>query len=209
MTQSRRLTLLSLLTLVPVAVMWVIMFGPQPFNFWIMMTLSQCAMITAAWILSPGLKNHFGVSIKEGGIGLAAAVLLYGVFLLGNALSGMLFDFAGTEIQDIYSVRSQGQAVVIGMALLIIGPGEEIYWRGLIQRTLSDRLGARTGLIIATILYSVVHIAALNFMLVGAAAVCGLFWGLLYLWRKSLFAAVVSHTVWDIMVMVLFPIGQG
>jgi membrane protease YdiL (CAAX protease family) len=43
-------------------------------------------------------------------------------------------------------------------------------------------------------------------MLIGAAAVCGLFWGLLYQWRKNIFTVIVSHAVWDVVVMVLFPI---
>jgi hypothetical protein len=42
-------------------------------------------------------------------------------------------------------------------------------------------------------------------MLVLAAAVCGLFWGVLYLRTGSILLVAVSHTLWDIAVFVLFP----
>jgi membrane protease YdiL (CAAX protease family) len=44
-------------------------------------------------------------------------------------------------------------------------------------------------------------------MLIMAAFVCGLVWGLVYrLWPKQLFALIVSHAVWDALVFVVWPI---
>ena len=55
--------------------------------------------------------------------------------------------------------------------------------------------------------YALVHIWALNFMLVVSAAVVGGVWGLLYrLWPKSLWTLIVSHAVWDVVVFLIFPI---
>ena len=42
-------------------------------------------------------------------------------------------------------------------------------------------------------------------MLVLAAAVCGLFWGYLYMRTGSALLVVVSHTVWDIAVFLIVP----
>ena len=42
-------------------------------------------------------------------------------------------------------------------------------------------------------------------MLVLAAMVCGIFWGLLYLRFESPLINMVSHTVWDIAVFIVFP----
>ena len=39
-----------------------------------------------------------------------------------------------------------------------------------------------------------------------AAAVCGLFWGLLYLREGSLVPVMISHALWDVMTFVLFPL---
>ena len=46
-----------------------------------------------------------------------------------------------------------------------------------------------------------------NFMLVMAALVAGAVWGLIYrLCPKALFALIVSHALWDVLVFVLIPI---
>ena len=133
--------------------------------------------------------------------------MLYAVFVVANEISVWLFDFAKGDVQSIYAIRDQAQATWIALLLLfIIGPGEEIYWRGLIQDALVERLGPLKGLLIASACYALVHVVAWNFMLIGAAAVCGLFWGLLYHWRKNIYTVFVSHSVWDVVVMVLFHI---
>ena len=197
-----------LLTLIPVALMWVVIFAWQPVNFWLLMTLAQCGMITMALALRYRQITAKKITLTEAAIGLGSAVLLYVIFVVANEISVFLFDFARNDIQNIYAIRDQAQARWIALLLLfIIGPGEEIYWRGLIQDTLVERLGPLKGVLIASACYALVHVVAWNFMLIGAAAVCGLFWGLLYQWRKNIFTVIVSHAVWDVVVMVLFPIG--
>jgi hypothetical protein len=198
---------LVLLTLVPVALMWVVIFAWQPLNFWLLMTLAQGGMITIALALRYQQIKPKGITLTETAIGLGSALLLYGIFFVANEVSVLLFDFARDDIQNIYAIRDQAQATWIALLLLfIIGPGEEIYWRGLIQGTLVERLGPVKGVLITSACYALVHVVAWNFMLLGAAAVCGLFWGLLYQWRKNIYTVILSHAVWDVVVMVLFPI---
>jgi membrane protease YdiL (CAAX protease family) len=89
--------------------------------------------------------------------------------------------------------------------LLIIGPGEELFWRGFLQRNMSLQFGRILGFILTTVVYAGVHVASGNIMLVLAALVCGIFWGWLYLRYQSMIINVVSHTLWDISVFMLFP----
>jgi membrane protease YdiL (CAAX protease family) len=42
-------------------------------------------------------------------------------------------------------------------------------------------------------------------MLILAAAVCGVFWGGLYLRFRSPLLNIVSHTLWDLLVFVILP----
>jgi len=51
-----------------------------------------------------------------------------------------------------------------------------------------------------------VHLTTGNPLLIGAALVAGLFWGGLYLWQGSILTIVVSHTLWDILVFLIFPL---
>ncbi len=89
----------------------------------------------------------------------------------------------------------------------MIGPAEEIFWRGYVQNALSKRWNPNTGFIVTTLVYALVHIWSFNFMLVMAALVVGAIWGLAYrLYPQKLGALIVSHAVWDVAVFVLFPI---
>jgi hypothetical protein len=87
-----------------------------------------------------------------------------------------------------------------------MGPAEEIYWHGFVQRTLGLRLDAIRGVLLTPAVYAAVHISGFNFMLVMAAGVCGLFWGILYQREKSLIPVIISHSLWDVIIFVLFPL---
>ena len=74
------------------------------------------------------------------------------------------------------------------------------------RESLSERFGPTAGLFLTTAVYSLVHIVALNFMLLVAAAVCGLFWGWLYQREQSLIPVILSHSIWDVIIFVIFPL---
>jgi hypothetical protein len=87
-----------------------------------------------------------------------------------------------------------------------IGPGEELYWRGLIQRAFSDKKGAYIGLSVASLAYALVHIPTFNLPLILTALIGGLVWGSLYKFTNSLTPGIVSHVLWDLMIFVLLPL---
>ncbi|MDD5309360.1 MAG: type II CAAX endopeptidase family protein [Deltaproteobacteria bacterium] len=196
-----------LATLPVVAVLWTVMFAWKPLDFWLVMVFSQACMIAAAMRLDPDLLRDLRPALAPAALGLGSAAILYGVFVAGHAVSTRLLPFAGGQIADIYAVRDEWRASIVGALLfLVIGPGEEIYWRGLVQGELSKAWGTRAGVLVTAALYAGVHLPSRNFMLVAAALVCGLFWGLMYAWKRSLLANVVSHAVWDVLVMIVLPI---
>ena len=54
---------------------------------------------------------------------------------------------------------------------------------------------------------ALVHIWAMNFMLVAAAAVVGGVWGLIYRFRPDLlWTLIISHALWDVLVFLVWPI---
>ena len=90
--------------------------------------------------------------------------------------------------------------------LFITSPGEEIFWRGFVQKRFVERFGARKGWLIASAVYAAVHIASGNFMLTMAALVAGLFWGWLYQRERNLVPCIVSHALWTVTIFILLPI---
>lgn len=194
-------------TLFSAAILWYLMFVIKPFNFWIEMSLSILFLVLMAFIADKAIF-HFGkLKLRYILVGVISALVLYGIFYAGNIISGYLFPFKDAQISLVYSNKSNANITLIGLLLLfIIGPGEEIYWRGFIQNTLSKRLGHTKGYLISVLLYSATHIVTGNFMLIIAALVCGLFWGWLYKKEKSLIPVLISHAIWDLTIFVLFPL---
>ena len=66
--------------------------------------------------------------------------------------------------------------------------------------------GSWAGFLIATLVYAGVHAWSGNFMLVMAALVAGLAWGLMVLRFRNLWPGLISHAIWDLVIFVLLPI---
>lgn len=198
-------------TIVLAAVLWAVMFSPltAPYvNFWWMMTASALTLS----ILSTCFNRDWWHAVRFGwgevlaGVGIAAA--LWGIFWTGDKVSSWLFDFARPQVDLIYGMKEGESLWLLSLLMLVlIGPAEEIFWRGYVQRTLSARWSPDAGFAVTTLVYALVHAASCNFMLVMAAAVAGVVWGGLYrLFPRRLGAIIVSHAVWDVAVFVWFPI---
>lgn len=139
-------------------------------------------------------------------VGLGSAAALYGIFQVGDRLTRRLLPTAGRDIEAVYQLRATAPRARIALALAsVIGPGEELFWRGLIQRSLQPRFGRLGAALVASGVYAAVHAVSENLTLTGAAGVAGLFWGLLYAGEQRLPALIVSHVAWDIWIFLIAP----
>lgn len=192
-------------------VLWGIMFSPWTvplIDFWTVMSISALLLTVTGVYLGRHWRTQFVFSPVEIGIGIISAAVLWFIFYMGHFFSTLLFDFATPQIGSIYAIKAGKSPILIGLLLLfLIGPAEEIFWRGYLQRTLIIHYGENRAWIFASLAYALVHIWAFNFMLLMAALICGIFWGALYRWRKNLTATIVSHALWDVAVFLWFPLG--
>lgn len=193
------------------AVLWTIMFSPWTaphVNFWVMMTCSGAALTLYSTWARPGWWKDIHIGVSDIALGTALAAGLWGIFWIGEYLSTLLFDFARPQVDSIYGMKDGENPIVLTMLmLLIIGPAEEIFWRGYIQNSLSARWNPDIGFVATTLIYGLVHISKFNFMLIMAAVVAGAVWGLAYrLFPERLGAIIISHALWDCAVFIWFPI---
>jgi len=186
--------------------------GIGPFDFWWWMSLNAVVVMAYNFITDRSYLKLIKDDLKTGLVkkiflGVASAVLLYGFFYAGNEVSRVIFPFAEGGINHVYAFKEG--ASVLRMALLmifLIGPGEEIFWRGFLQRHWQKRFGSLKGYWLAALLYALVHLASGNVMLVLAAGVCGLFWGAMFSRYRSVVLLMVSHIVWDLMIFLIWVI---
>lgn len=192
--------------------LWFLMFNPwigTNLHFWPLMTAGCLILAASSYIAGKGdSAGQWEFKFSHILIGLVSAGILYGIFWIGNMISTKLFSFASGQVQRVHSMKDDGNLWVIGILLFfIIGPAEEVFWRGYIQKMLCKKTGTVTGFVITASIYTLVHIWSFNFMLLVAAAVCGGFWGLLYMKYRSVWPCIISHAVWDVLIFILLPIG--
>ena len=188
-------------------VLWFATFSLDWLNFWIKITFSAaCLGMIAVWA-GTLRKNTLSFDRKALFLGMLWAALLYFVFWAGNLVSSLIFPFASHQVGAIYG-KGQGfsTTAIFFLLMFVTGPCEEIFWRGFLQRDLMERLGPWKGWLLATAVYTGIHVCSLNFMLIGAAAVGGAFWGLLYLKFRRLDALIICHSVWSAVIFALMPI---
>ena len=197
------------------ATLWFIMFSPwtnRLFNFWLLMSISAITLTSLSLIIDYkkdryNLKAKYKFHLKYVMIGILSAFVLYMIFFIGDIFSSYIFSFAKSQVNSVYNTKTQGSELLIGLLLLfLIGPAEEIFWRGFIQSHLSSKTSDIKGYILTSLIYALVHIFSFNFMLIMAAFICGLFWGLIYLRYKNIIPCIISHALWDLFIFIILPI---
>jgi len=211
MTESAPIRVLTW-ALLTAALLWFLMFSPWTSvyipNFWLAMSISALILTLFAFYGRRQWHNEIHLRFSTIALGIFIAAVLWFVFWLGDKVSSLLFDFARPQVDSIYGLKTGHSAYGIGLLLLVvIGPAEEIFWRGFVQHTLSIRWNANRAFVLTAFLYTFVHIWSFNLMLLLSAMVAGVAWGLLYrLFPRQLGAIILSHALWDCAVFVVFPI---
>jgi membrane protease YdiL (CAAX protease family) len=141
-------------------------------------------------------------SLRDVGFVVLGFVSLFVVALVG----GYLIQLLGAQ-------QAQNQAVELGrqdpilflylvpVAIFLVGPGEEMIFRGIVQGLLKRAYGFVPGLLGASVLFGVVHIVALQgtgkvtYMVLAAGL--GLVLGLLYEYTKNLVVPSLVHGIWN------------
>ena len=192
-------------------VLWTLMFCPLTaprFDFWQMMAGSALILCSLATLFAPAWWNRLKFDPQNIIFGVVVAALLWGIFWVGDKLSSWMFDFARPQVDSIYGIKEGTSPWVLSLLLLLlIGPAEELFWRGYVQERMQKKWGLDRGFWIAVACYTLVHVPSCNFMLVMAAMVCGAVWGFLYRYMPQYFTGIIlSHALWDAAVFVWFPI---
>jgi membrane protease YdiL (CAAX protease family) len=178
--------------------------GP-PERFWTRMTWAGLGLGGFALLRSPAARR-IRLRIRDVPLGLASAGLLYATFQLGDRFARRYVPTGEGDIASIYALRLlRPRGEIAARLVTIIGPAEELFWRGLVQEALMARYGRWPGAAAAALAYAGVHAVTGNFTLFGAAGVAGAQWCALYAARLPLGALIVSHAAWDVWIFLLQP----
>jgi membrane protease YdiL (CAAX protease family) len=160
---------------------------------------------TLALAADPELRRT-RIRAREVATGAAVAAGLYAIFQVGDRLARRIMPSGGEDIDEVYALRALRPAPEIAARLaLVIGPAEELFWRGLVCDGLVQRLGRWRGAAAAAAAYGGAHVVTGNPTLVGAATTAGAYWSALAAAGVPMGALIVSHVIWDVWIFLLQP----
>ena len=196
----------ELLTIpVPFALWFFVFNDPLLGGFWPTLTVSALILLSLSLLRFSSMK----VKITSKGflIGVGSAFLVYAFFWSGFQVVKGLPGFS-QQVSWVYQFRGSMPITYIAAALLFpIGPSEELYWRGFIQRHFNGTLSPTKSLLVTSSLYTLIHLPTFNPSLMLVALIGGLFWGYLFNRLGDLFPVLVSHVLFDELIFVILVIG--
>jgi hypothetical protein len=137
---------------------------------------------------------------------LAAAAVV--VLLVAQFGAGFLFQALGLSFGE-NRVITQGLETpvyflyMIPVSLLLVGPIEELLFRGVVQGLLRRPFGVRAAVVLASALFGLIHWVAVSggpaekFAYVAIAATLGIVLGVLYERTETILAPAVAHGVYN------------
>lgn len=203
-----------LILFIVAAVTFSLLFLGIVFHFWLQMAITVATLCLLAHLSVPNAAGRLLKSPPQGwihavAVGLLSATFLYFVFYVGNVAVRRLFERGARDIAAVYNLKCGTSSWLIALLItFVIGPGEEIFWRGYLQTGLEQRYG-RLGLVLAPVAYASVHVASGNPVLILAATICGVFWVLLFRYFRSMWLNIISHVAWDLAVFLIFPLSTN
>jgi uncharacterized protein len=172
--------------------------------FWYIFTGSLLILITYA-MFQEAVEDEASF-FKYISLGTISGLILYLLFWLGVQAFDLLNLPFENSIKKLYRWFAPALFWQYLALILVAAPGEELFWRGFVQKRLLRYFSPFKSILIAALLYASVHIYSGTLILMLAAFLSGLMWGALYLWKKSMPLVIVSHIVFDIMIFIILPL---
>lgn len=174
-------------------------------RFWQRMTRTG-AILGGMALAADGSLRRTRIRARDVAMGLTAAAGLYGIFRVGDRAARWLMPKGGEEIDAVYGLRQLRPAGELAVRLaVVIGPAEELFWRGLVQRLAARLHGRWQGAALTAGAYAGAHVVTGNLTLIGAAGVAGAYWSALAAAGLPMGALMVSHVAWDLWIFLIAP----
>ncbi|MGE6258543.1 CPBP family intramembrane glutamic endopeptidase [Heyndrickxia sporothermodurans] len=138
--------------------------------------------------------------------GIISGIGLYLVFWFGDWIISYISPYLEKKIINIYDLLSPKWVWHYFVLVFIMVPGEEIFWRGFIQKRLMRHITGWSPVLITAFLNASVYIYFENIMLMFAAFFSAFIWGTIYLNSKSLPLLIISHLTFDLLLIIVLPL---
>ncbi|GEM_PF-982924 len=168
-------------------------------NFWYGIFLAAAVLIALS-ITDVETMESLDPSWTDVAIGAVSGFLLYLLFLYSARTIHFAFPFLYMEVESVEALKMLAPGYIYVPVTLTVSVAEEFFWRGFILRRLYRRM-KWGGFVLSILFYALAHVPTGNASLVFAALGAGLVWSALFIWRRNLLVTIVSHVIWDTLLL--------
>ena len=147
-----------------------------------------------------------GASVRGVLIGVVTGVVMTVATYLAYHLCVALFPGLAHHVSGLYvATRTTNFAAALAWTALAV-VAEEVLWRGALLNVFPR--GSRRNVVIALSLltYAAVQFGTGSWIVALAALICGAIWMVERLWTRSIVAPLISHAIWTMTVIHLYPV---
>ncbi|MBS4217946.1 CPBP family intramembrane metalloprotease [Bacillus sp. FJAT-49711] len=172
--------------------------------FWYLYTATMLFLISFA-IINEKLDDE--ASTKQYiSIGVLSGIALFLLFAAGDWIISYFPKTFSIQVSKLYTRFSLEWIWHYFVLFFIIIPGEEIFWRGFILKRLMRKMRIGNAILASALFNAIAFSLSGYFILIIAAFISGLVWGILYAWKRSMPLLIVSHLVFDLLLLIIFPL---
>ena len=89
--------------------------------------------------------------------------------------------------------------------VVFVGIGEEVLFRGLVQRDMTSLFGGKWGLLVASLMFGVMHLTWRSIPELVFTFLAGMIFGYLYHRSRNLTAPIIAHGVGNTILVAVMP----
>ncbi|THG88794.1 CAAX amino terminal protease [Alkalihalobacillus alcalophilus ATCC 27647 = CGMCC 1.3604] len=186
------------------SVLLFISFLWQPIDFWIVFPLSLALLTVYALFCTD--TPLFQAAKKGWIVAPVSGIMIYLLFAIGKEFLIITGIPLLSSLEQLYQLVQPKEWYHYIWLFFIIIPGEEFFWRYFMLNQWLHKFSVTKAILIATLCYGIVHLLSGSLLLVLAALIAGLVWNYLYYRTKNIWAVIVCHQVFNLFLLVLFPL---
>jgi membrane protease YdiL (CAAX protease family) len=172
--------------------------------FWYMYPFAILVLMSLAIMFSKIIDEM--ATWKSVLYGLTFGALIYGMIAAGYQLLGIFPIADERTVTRFLSAFSPTSIWHFLLLMLIIVPGEEIFWRGFVQQQLKQYVPTSLAILFSAVLFGIA-LGIGGFVLGGlAGAFAGIVLGALYEWKRSMPLIIIAHLVMIVLLFLVLPL---
>jgi membrane protease YdiL (CAAX protease family) len=176
------------------------------FSVWTLMTGVFAALAVASVLVRPPVAAGDVTTGVAAAAGVATGLALYVATRIFVAIAAGWEPFRAQVLDRYDHAREIPLLAALALGVLIAVPGEELFWRGLVQPRLQESMPVLSGPALAWLGYIAANAASGSLPFIAAAIVGGAVWAALALWTDGVLASIACHMVWTALMVARPPV---